>query len=88
MSTFRIDLTRRAAKSLDRIDKLQRRRVLLVIDGLANDPRPPGCVKLTGRENQWRVRIGNHRVIYEVHDDRLLVLVVDVGHRSEIYRSP
>ena len=88
MSTFRIDLTRRAAKSLDAIDKPQRRRVLVVIDGLATDPRPPGCAKLTGRENQWRVRAGNYRVIYEVHDDRLLVLVVDVGHRSEIHRSP
>lgn len=87
MSTFRIDLTRRAAKALDAIDKPQRRRVLAVIDGLADDPRPPRCVKLTGRENQWRVRAGNYRVIYEVHDDRLLVLVVEVGHRSEIYRS-
>lgn len=88
MSMFRIDLTRRAAKSLDAIDKPQRRRLLVLIDGLATDPRPLGRVKLTGRENRWRVRAGNYRVVYEVHDDRLLVLVVDVGHRSEIYRSP
>lgn len=84
--TYRIDLTRRAAKALDGIDKPQRRRVMAVIDGLASDPRPPRCVKLSGRDNQWRVRAGDYRVVYEVHDAQLLVLVIEIGHRSEIYR--
>lgn len=85
--SYRIDLTRRAAKALDGIDKPQRRRVMAVIDGLIADPRPPRCVKLAGRENQWRVRAGDYRVVYEVHDDRLLVLVIEVGHRSNTDRG-
>lgn len=59
---------------------------MAVIDGLASDPRPPRCVKLSGRDNQWRVRAGDYRVVYEVHDAQLLVLVIEIGHRSEIYR--
>lgn len=83
---YRIDLTRRAAKALDAIDKPHRRRVMAVIDRLAENPRPPQCVKLAGSDNSWRVRAGDYRIVYEVHDTRLLVLVIDVGHRSEIYR--
>lgn len=86
--SYHLDLSRRAAKALDNLDKPQRRRVLAVIDRLAEDPRPPGCTKLSDRDDEWRVRAGDYRVVYEIHDDRLLVLVVDVGHRSKIYRSP
>ncbi len=83
---YRIDLTRRAAKALDAIDKPHRRRVMAVIDRLAENPRPPQCVKLSGQANEWRVRAGDYRVVYEVHDDRLLVLVIEIGHRSAVYR--
>lgn len=84
--SYRIDMTRRAAKSLDAIDKPQRRRVMAVIDRLAENPRPAKCVKLSGQDNEWRVRAGDYRVVYQVHDDRLLVLVVEIGHRSAVYR--
>lgn len=85
--TYRIDLGRRAAKALDAIDAPQRRRIMAAIDRLSDNPRPAGCVKLTGRTNEWRVRVGDYRVVYEIHDDRLLVLVIEVGHRSAIYRE-
>ena len=52
---------------------------------LSNDPRPPGSKKLTGRPT-WRIRVGVYRVIYEVHDDRPVVLILVVGHRGEVYR--
>lgn len=84
--SYRIDLTRRAAKSLDAIDKPQRRRVMAVIDRLAENPCPAQSVKLSGQVNEWRVRAGDYRVVYQVHDDRLLVLVVEIGHRSTVYR--
>lgn len=84
--SYHIDLTRRAAKSLDAIDKPQRRRVMAVIDRLAENPRPAQCVKLSGQHNEWRVRAGDYRVVYQVHDNRLLVLVVEIGHRSTVYR--
>lgn len=81
--TYRIDLARRAAKALDAIDKPHQRRVMAVIDRLADDPRPPQAVKVSGRDNEWRVRAGDYRVVYEVHDSRLLVLVIE-----EIRRAP
>ena len=56
------------------------------IELLATDPRPPGATKLSGREGEWRVRTGDYRVVYEVDDGVLRVLVVAVGHRRDIYR--
>jgi mRNA interferase RelE/StbE len=57
------------------------------INSLAEEPRPAGAVKLTGSENLYRVRVGDYRVIYAVENDFLLVLVVEIGHRREIYRK-
>jgi mRNA interferase RelE/StbE len=51
------------------------------------NPRPPGCVKLSGTENLWRFRMGVYRIIYTIQDDRLLVTVVRVGHRRDVYRD-
>ena len=53
---------------------------------LAENPRPPGCLKLSGEESLWRIRVGDYRVVYQVQDAVLLVLVVKLGHRREIYR--
>jgi mRNA interferase RelE/StbE len=57
------------------------------IDGLAENPRPHGCQKMHGHENLYRARTGDWRVVYEIRDNVLLVLVVAVGHRREIYRG-
>lgn len=65
----------------DQIEK----RVLVALAGLETQPRPVGCKKLCG-ENAWRIRIGDYRVIYEIHDKILQVIVVTVGHRREVYR--
>jgi mRNA interferase RelE/StbE len=75
-----------ARKALGKIDKVDRRRVLARIERLADDPRPPGAALLKGRRGDWRIRAGDHRVIYTIQDDVLLVLVIEVGHRSSIYR--
>ncbi len=61
-------------------------RLLARIELLGTNPRPQGAVKLSGHE-AYRVRVGDYRIIYSVLDDRLLVLVVDVGHRREVYRG-
>ncbi len=55
------------------------------IDALADDPRPPSATKLVGSE-YWRVRVGDYRVVYDIHDDELIVLVVRIAHRREVYR--
>jgi mRNA interferase RelE/StbE len=72
------------SKAVTSLDKPLRRKILAAIDALSDNPRPGGCRKLAGQE-AWRIRVGDYRVIYEIHDQVLLILVVDVGHR-EIYR--
>ncbi len=76
-----------AEKSLDKIPLPARRRIADAMEQLGSDPRPLGVVKLTGDENLWRIRIGNYRVVYEIHDDRLVVLVLRVAHRKDVYRQ-
>ena len=62
------------------------RRILSRIELLAENPRPPGAIKLTGQD-AYRIRIGDYRVIYAIADKQLVVLVVDVGHRWDVYRN-
>ena len=54
---------------------------------LAENPRPSGCVKLSGLENLWRVRVGDYRILYSIEDQQLIVLIVSVAHRREVYRG-
>ena len=61
------------------------KRILKKIKDLCDDPRPPGSVKLSGLE-YYRIRQGNYRILYEIEDNRLIVVVVKVGHRRDIYR--
>jgi mRNA interferase RelE/StbE len=76
-----------AEKSLDRIPKPNRSRIADALEKLRNNPRPPGVLKMSGAENLWRIRIGDYRVVYEIHDDRLIVLVLRVAHRKDVYRG-
>ncbi len=70
-----------------RLDPAARRRVGALIDSLTNDPRPAGMKALRGMPGLLRVRSGDYRVVYRVEDRELLVLVIAVGHRREVYRS-
>lgn len=87
---YEVRLTRRAERSLRRIrqgDKGSYRRLVGTLGSLSDDPRPPGVVKLKGIEPAaWRLRVSNYRIVYEIHDDQLLVLVINLGPRGEIYR--
>lgn len=83
--TWRVEISRRAEKSLDSLPEKLSKRILAKAHALGDDPRPPGCVKLTGMA-LWRIRVGDYRVIYEIRDDVLLVLVIEIGHRREVYR--
>ena len=75
-----------AAKAIRKLDKATARRLINAIGELARDPRPPGCIQLKGGNGELRIRVGNYRVVYDVQDDELLVLVVQLGHRREVYR--
>ena len=88
MARFEILIKRSAAKEIEAISrKRDRQRIVRKIRRLAEDPRPPGCQKLSGRD-RYRIRQGPYRIVYAVEDDRLIVYVVKVGHRSDVYRGP
>jgi mRNA interferase RelE/StbE len=82
---YRIELTRAAERDLRGLSRDVLRRVDRKIQALSNDPRPHGAKKLEGRANTYRVRVGDYRILYEVEDTAILVLVVRVGHRREVY---
>ena len=84
--TYRVEVAEAAVRSLRKRDPTARRRVQAAIELLAEQPRPSGARKLVGGDGLMRVRTGDYRIVYEIHDDVLVVLVVAVGHRREIYR--
>ena len=84
---YTIDVSRPAERRIRALDPQVRARVEKTIDRLAATPRPPGCEKMHGHANLYRVRTGDWRVIYEIRDKLLLVLVVSVGHRRDVYRK-
>ena len=83
--TYAVEVAPAAFRQLRKLDPPARRRVQAAIELLAEDPRPPKARKLVGGAGEWRVRTGDHRIVYEVHDDRLVVLVVALGHRRDVY---
>ena len=82
---YSITVDRRAARQLEKLPDDVYAILKSAIDGLALNPRPPGCKKLQGRGDQWRLRRGDYRIIYEIEDAVLRVLVVEVGHRGGVY---
>jgi mRNA interferase RelE/StbE len=81
---YDVQLSNRAEKSLEKLPDPAFERVTEAIENLATNPRPPGCKKLKGRLG-YRIRVGDYRVVYDIADDILVVLVIDIGHRREIY---
>ena len=84
--TYRIQLAPAAVRQLRKLDPTARRRIQAAIELLADQPRPSGAKKLVGGDGEWRVRTGDYRIVHEIRDEVLLVLVVAVGHRRDIYQ--
>ncbi len=82
---YTIEILRSAQKQLSKTDYSEQKRIIEVVQKLAEEPRPPGSKKLSARP-AWRIRVGAYRVIYEINDDKLLILVVAIGHRQAIYK--
>ena len=86
MASYKLFITPSAAKEIAAIaTKKDRRRVVDKIRSLADEPRPAGCRKLSGAE-RYRLRVGRYRILYAIEDDRLVVTVVKVGDRKDVYR--
>ena len=86
MANYGITFARSARRELETLDASIVRRVISRIEGLAQDPRPPGSRKLQGEQNLWRIRIGDYRVIYSVDNRQRIVDIVRIRHRREAYR--
>jgi mRNA interferase RelE/StbE len=85
VSSYRIELRPAARRALAKLDPKTQPRIRGAIALLGQDPRPPASRRLRGRP-EYRVRVGDYRIIYAVHDDVLLVLVITIGHRRDVYR--
>ncbi|WP_194947950.1 type II toxin-antitoxin system RelE family toxin [Actinomyces trachealis] len=84
--TYRIVLSPVAVRQLRKLDGRAQRRVQAAVELLAQEPRPVGAKKLVGGNDEWRGRTGDYRIVYEIDDGVLVVLVLAVGHRREVYR--
>lgn len=84
---FKVDLGPKARKFIRKQDTLLQQQIIRKLRELENDPRPDGCKRLQGHRDLYRIRSGDYRIIYTIKDNQLLVLVVQIGHRREIYRE-
>ena len=85
--TYRVTLSPMAARQLRELDARVRRRIQAALELLAEQPRPPAATRLVGGAGEWRVRTGDYQIVYEIEDDHLLILVLRLGHRREVYQS-
>ena len=82
---YNVDIKSEVKKYLLTLDKELRQRISRSVNDLADNPRPPGCEKLRTID-AYRIRVGDYRVVYRIHDAVLIVLVIKVAHRREVYR--
>ncbi|MFN0196557.1 MAG: type II toxin-antitoxin system RelE family toxin [Planctomycetaceae bacterium] len=85
MAAYRVVFKSSADKSLRAFPESMQRRIATAAEALGSNPRPRGSLKLKGEDRFWRIRVGNHRIIYTIQDDILTVLVVRVAHRRDAY---
>jgi len=85
MAAYKVYFRASVGKDFASIPRSDLKKILQRIKTLAENPRPPGCEKLTGQE-RYRVRQGRYRIVYSIHDDELTIWIVKVGHRKDIYR--
>ena len=85
MGSFEVKFKQSVAKDLRQIPKKDVARILKCIEALRTEPRPPGVEKLSGQE-KYRIRQGVYRILYEIQNNELIVVVVKIGHRRDVYR--
>ena len=85
--TYEIIITKSIQKQLDNLPNNIQERVYEKFSQLAEEPRPDGVVKLKGYDNEYRIRIGDYRLVYEIRDEQLIVLLVQCKHRRDVYKK-
>jgi len=84
---YRIEVKRSAAKTLKKISKPDQKRISKAIDNLAENLPNPDTTKMKGDNPFHKIRVGDYRIVYEIQDDILLILIIKIGHRKDIYRN-
>jgi mRNA interferase RelE/StbE len=87
VASYRVLISPGAERRLGKLPREMQKRISTVISALSSDPRPDGVVRLSGPSGAWRIRVGVYRVVYTIEDDRLLILVVKIGPRRDVYRG-
>lgn len=83
---YQVVLNKTTKRDLHHLDEVWQRQIVKHLQTLVATPRPAGVTKLRGTENQWRIRVGDYRIIYEIDDDKRVVTILRIGHRREVYR--
>ncbi|WDE95595.1 type II toxin-antitoxin system RelE/ParE family toxin [Lentisphaera profundi] len=86
MSNYKIEFKKSALKEIEKINKTDAKKIMIRIGELASEPRPFNCIKLTN-DDKYRVRVGDYRVLYEIIDELLVINVVKIKHRKEVYKQ-
>ena len=84
---YTVEFSPHSARQFAKLPTSTQNRIKPHIDALAENPRPPGATKIEGEESCFRIRVGSYRVIYDIYDDKLWVLILRVAHRKEVYRG-
>jgi mRNA interferase RelE/StbE len=87
MAQYAVRFKQSADKALRKLPEAVQKRIAAAAKDLRNNPRPRGCVKLEGADDLWRIRVGDYRVVYAIEDDELIVVLVRVAHRKDVYRG-
>jgi mRNA interferase RelE/StbE len=87
MGRYAVQLKPSADRALARLPGDIQRRIVLALEDLGSNPRPPGVKKMAGDDNLWRIRVGTYRAVYEIHDRPPLVMVLRIAHRKDVYRD-
>ena len=85
MPSYKTSLSRSARKEFDPLDRALQTRIIKKLKVLESDPRGADAIKMSGNDS-WRVRVGDYRIIYDILDSQLIVMVIKIGHRREVYR--
>lgn len=85
--SYKVEILKGALKQLKKLPPEVRERIQIKIDNLTIEPRPNGVIKIQGKENTYRIKISDYRVLYDIFDDVLLISVVKVDHRSDVYKD-
>jgi mRNA interferase RelE/StbE len=87
MSEYRVIFKHAADKALRKLPASVQKCIAAAAKELRAEPRPHGCLKLKGQDDVWRIRVGDYRIVYAIKDDELIVLVVRVAHRKDVYQE-